>query len=130
MAESGISGSAPVYNLSEDYYLNRWTPENPSNTYAGLKNGTNGFVSSYYVEDGSFVRFKNLSLGYTFDQSLLRKVRVNSLRLNFTVDNLFVWTNYNGLDPDVRSASPLMPGYDRLSYPRSRTYFLGLNLEF
>lgn len=129
-AEAGITGSAPVYNLMKDYYDNRWTPQNPSNTYSSLKNGTNGFVSSYYVEDGSFIRFKNLSLGYTFDRSLLQKAQINSLRLSLTVDNLFVWTKYKGLDPDVRSSSALMPGYDRLSYPRARTYLVGVNVEF
>lgn len=129
-SESGLAGSAPVYNLTQDYYLNRWTPKNPSNTYSSIKNGTNGFVSTYYVEDGSFIRFKNLSLGYTFDQSFLTKAQINHLRLSLTMDNLFVWTKYSGLDPDVRSSNSLMPGYDRLSYPRARTFLLGLNVEF
>lgn len=128
--ESGLSGSAPTYNLTQDYFFNRWTPTNPSNKYAALKNGTNGFTSSYYVEDASFIRFKNLSLGYTFDKSIIEKLQINQLRVNFTIDNLFIWTDYSGLDPDIRSATRLLPGFDRLSYPRARTFLLGLNLEF
>lgn len=129
-SESRVGGGSPESNITADYFANRWTPEHPSNTYAGIKSNTNSLVSSYYVEDGSFVRFKNLSVGYTFDSNVLRRMRINHLRLNFTVDNLYVWTNYSGLDPDISSSTPLMRGYDRLSYPRARTYFLGLHVEF
>src|SRR5699024_6652369 len=115
--EAGITGGAPTSNITQDYFNNRWTPTHPSNTYAGLKSTTSSFVSSYYVADASFVRFKNLSLGYTFDSPMLRRINVNHLRINFTVDNLHLWTDYSGLDPDVSSATPLMRGYDRLSYP-------------
>src|SRR5690606_27526961 len=70
--QSGTSGAAPTLNLTQNYFFNRWTPNNPSNIYSALKSGTNNFVSSYYVEDASFIRFKNLSLGYTFDKSFLK----------------------------------------------------------
>ncbi|MEQ7801681.1 TonB-dependent receptor [Pedobacter sp. ASV1-7] len=129
-SEAGLKGAAPAYNITKAYFDNRWTPENPSNTYSRLKNNTNDFVSSYYVEDGSFIRFKNLSLGYTVNPELSKKLHVKSIRVSFTVDNLYLWSKYSGLDPDIRSASSLMPGYDRLSYPRARTYFFGFNVGF
>ncbi|WP_353137051.1 TonB-dependent receptor [Pseudopedobacter sp.] len=129
-SEAGLKGAAPAYNITKAYFDNRWTPSNPSNTYSRLKNNTNDFVSTYYVEDGSFVRFKNLSLGYTLNPAIARKLHVKNIRFNFTIDNLYVWTKYSGLDPDIRSASSLMPGYDRLSYPRARNYFFGLNVGF
>lgn len=129
-SEAGLKGAAPAYNITKEYFDNRWTATNPSNTYSRLKNNTNDFVSSYYVEDGSFVRFKNLSLGYTLNSTIAKKLHTKSIRLNFTIDNLYVWTKYSGLDPDIRSASALMPGYDRLSYPRARNYFFGLNVGF
>lgn len=129
-SEAGLKGAAPQYNITEEYYNNRWTPENPSNTYSRLKNNTNDFVSSYYVEDATFVRLKNLSIGYTLGKRISNKLKANSIRLNVTADNLYVWTNYSGLDPDIRSGNALLPGYDRLSYPRARTVYFGLNAEF
>ena len=129
-SEAGLKGATPQYNITEEYFKNRWTPENPSNTYSRLRNNTNDFVSSYYVEDASFIRLKNLSIGYTLSKSLSNKLNAKTIRFNITTDHLYVWTNYSGLDPDVRSGNNLLPGYDRLSYPRARTIFFGLNAEF
>ncbi len=104
--------------------------ENPSDTYSRLLNQTNTWVSSYYVEDGSFVRLKNLSLGYTFDSPKLRKAKISSIKLNINADNLFVITKYSGLDPDVSSSNPLFTGFDRLSYPKARTFTFGVSMTF
>lgn len=108
----------------------RWTVENPSNTYSRLLNQTNSWVSSYYVEDGSFVRLKNLSLGYTFDNQKLRKAKISAIKLSFNADNLFLITKYSGMDPDVSSSNPLFTGFDRLSYPKARTFTFGIALTF
>lgn len=129
-SESGQSGGTQFNNLTKDAWHGRWTTDNPSNTYSRLLNQTNTWVSSYYVEDGSFVRLKNLSLGYTFDNPRLRKAKISSLKLSFNADNLFVLTKYSGMDPDVSSSNPLFTGFDRLSYPKARTFTFGIGMTF
>lgn len=126
--EAGQGESA--FNLTRDYWYNRWTPENPSNRYASLTNSTDNLASSYYVEDGSYLRFKTLTLGYTLNRKALKFCKISSLRFYASIDNVYVWTKYTGLDPDVRSSTKLLPGYDRLAYPRARTYTFGFDLTF
>ncbi len=122
---------ADAYNLTRVYWENRWTPENPSNRYASItSNNTDQYVSTYYVEDGSYLRFRTLSLSYNFRPKILKRLGVTNLRAYASVDNLHVWTNYSGLDPDVRSNNNLLPGYDRLAYPRARTYLFGIDMTF
>ena len=127
MVEAGAKG-ANSYNLSQNYWTNRWTPENPTNEKAGILNGTSDFVSSYFVEDASYVRLKNVVLGYKLKGKFLNSLNIKSLRCYFSVENAYTWTKYSGMDPDVRSATPLFPGFDRLSYPRTRSYSFGLNI--
>ena len=87
---------------------------------------------SWGIEDGSFLRLNNLTLGYTLPSGLLKKVYVSKLRIYFTAYNLYTWTNYSGLDPEVNSNvnNLLTPGLDRNAYPRARSYTFGLNLVF
>lgn len=129
-SESGLSGGTQFNNLTKEYWTNHWTPENPSDVYARLLNQTNTWVSSYYVEDGSFLRLKNLSLGYVFDTPRLRKAKIGSIKLSVNADNLFVITKYSGMDPDVSTSNPLFTGFDRLSYPKARTFTFGINMSF
>jgi TonB-dependent starch-binding outer membrane protein SusC len=90
------------------------------------------FVHSWAVEDASFIRINNITLGYNVPTAILNKVRITKLRFYGTVNNLAVFTNYSGYDPDVnvRRGSPLTPGVDYSAYPRSRAYIFGLNLSF
>lgn len=129
-SESGISGGNSSYNLLKDSWYGHWTPENASNTYSQLMNNTNTWCSDYYVEDASFVRIKTVTLGYTLPKKLLANVKISSLRLSLNVDNLWVFTNYRGTDPDVSTSSSLFTGLDRMSYPKPRTYTFNLNIVF
>lgn len=88
--------------------------------------------SDWAVEDGSFLRLNTLSLGYTIPESLLSKSGISALRLYLTANNVFVLTNYSGLDPEVstRRRTPLTPGVDYSPFPRSRQFIFGLNLSF
>ncbi len=129
-SESGQSGGTQFNNLTKAAWQGRWTVENPSNTYSRLLNQTNTWVSSYYVEDGSFIRLKNLSLSYTFDSPKLKKAKISAIKLNFNADNLFVITKYSGMDPDVSSSNALFTGFDRLSYPKARTFTFGVGFTF
>ena len=89
------------------------------------------YIHSWAVEDASYLRLSNLSLGYTFDRKKLRKFNVQSLRLYFTGSNLFVWTPYSGFDPEVSTkGNSLTPGVDYGAYPRNRSYVFGLNITF
>ena len=74
---------------------------------------------------------KTVQIGYTLPKHLLTKLRISTLRIYFAAQNLYTWTAYSGYDPEVSIFnSPLTPGFDYLSYPRSRTYTVGLNLSF
>lgn len=91
----------------------------------------NGFYSqSFGVEDGSYIRINNVSLGYNFPKRLLSKIKVSSLRVYATANNLALFTRYTGYDPDAnaRRSDPTTPGVDYSAYPRARTYVFGLNL--
>jgi TonB-linked SusC/RagA family outer membrane protein len=94
---------------------------------------TNGFIpSSYVIEDGSYLRISNLTVGYTLPASFTKKGGISSVRLYATANNLATITGYSGYDPDVnaRRATPLTPGVDYGSYPRGRTFVFGLNVTF
>lgn len=97
-------------------------------------NGTSGFYpSSYYVEDGSYLRIAQLTLGYTFPKEWTKRVMISNARIYFTANNLATICGYSGYDPEVKAAQDNVictPGYDSSMYPRSRSYVIGLNLTF
>ncbi len=88
--------------------------------------------SDWAVEDGSFLRLNTITLGYTIPNSLMEKANISKLRLYATANNVFVLTNYSGLDPEVstRRNTPLTPGVDYSPFPRSRQVVFGLNMNF
>ncbi len=88
-------------------------------------------LHSWAIEDGSFLRINNVTLGYSLPKALLQRVKVDQLRFYVTMNNLAVFTNYSGFDPEVntRRSSPLTPGVDYAAYPRSRLFLFGLNLS-
>jgi len=90
------------------------------------------YPSSYYVEDGSYLRIAQITLGYSFPKEFLSKVMLTNARIYFTMNNVATITGYSGYDPEVSAASgvAVTPGYDSSTYPRSRSYVLGLNLTF
>ena len=85
---------------------------------------------SYFVEDGSFLRCNDISLGYSLPDKIIRKAGMSKCRFYASVTNPFIITNYSGYDPEVDVQSGLTPSYDYNRYPRSRSYVLGLNLSF
>lgn len=112
-------------------YANRWTPENPESNIPRVGGWGSGVYSSYEVEDGSFLRLKTLSLGYTFPKKILKKLSLRTVRLYTTAQNLFTWSNYSGYDPEVSTKNTaLTPGFDWSAYPRSMTCTFGLNVVF
>ncbi|GGB97883.1 SusC/RagA family TonB-linked outer membrane protein [Dyadobacter sediminis] len=107
---------------------NRWTPENPSNQYVSPAVAGRLPISSYAVEDGSYLRFKNLMLGYT-----LPTIKgISRLRIYVSGNNLFTFTKYSGFDPEVNTyaGSNTTIGIDNLVYPQSKSFLGGIQLTF
>jgi len=113
--------------------LGRWTGENTTNSaqnprYSFTDDNSNIRVSDRYVEDGSFVKIKNIQLGYTLPSSLIKKV-FSKVRVYAQVKNAYTFTKYSGYDPEI-SGGILDTGIDRGAYPQARTYSLGLDIKF
>ena len=109
--------------------VNRWTPENPSNIYPKATTNRALLVSDRFIEDGSYLKLKTLSLSYSFPKINLKHIQ--GLRLYVTGQNLLTWTKYRGYDPEVsyRGASTLEAGEDFGGYPQSRTFMFGIKLD-
>jgi len=91
------------------------------------------YQSSRFIEDGSFLRIKNITLSYSFDKDWVKKAGMKSARIYATVQNLYTFTNYFGMDPEVNyygGSSNVILGTDFFTYPQSRTWLLGLNFLF
>jgi TonB-linked SusC/RagA family outer membrane protein len=114
------------------YNINRWTGPGTTNEYPRLTTGQtrNTIFSDFFVEDGSFVRLRNIQLGYTLPSSLTEKAAIKSLRFYIGANNLITLTEYLGYDPDVGSGNPLFSGVDNGIYPQARTIMAGINLNF
>jgi len=89
-------------------------------------------VHSWAVEDGSFLRINNITLGYTLPTAVSQKIKIERLRVFATAYNMFLLTNYSGFDPEVNAvrSTPYTPGVDQSSYPKSRSLIGGLNIIF
>ncbi|WP_198652031.1 SusC/RagA family TonB-linked outer membrane protein [Chitinophaga deserti] len=105
----------------------RWTPENPSQTIPRAKLDPAPVFSDRFIEDGSFIRLKNVSLSYTLPKHITGKI--SSIQLYVSAQNLATWTNYTGFDPEVTSGSNVSPGTDQGIYPVSRTFTGGLKIS-
>lgn len=94
--------------------------------------GYNWLGSDRYVEDGSFLRFQSLTMKYTFERNFVRKLGVSALSMYCTLYNLYIWTNYSGMDPEVSPSSSdiFSIGYDNSKAPRPKTATIGINLTF
>ncbi|MFP4287730.1 MAG: SusC/RagA family TonB-linked outer membrane protein [Bacteroidales bacterium] len=96
----------------------------------GRDPNNNNRISSRFIEDGSFLRVKNISLSYNFDNDLLARTGMQSARLFVTGQNLLTFTNYSGMDPEVNYAGPsnIIQGTDFFTYPQARSVSIGINL--
>ncbi|MFD2915656.1 TonB-dependent receptor [Psychroserpens luteus] len=104
----------------------------PRATTDPIASAQNKRVSSRFIEDGSYMRVKNVTLGYTVDKKVLEKTMFSSLRVYVSAQNLFTFTNYSGLDPEVnyRGDDNSVIGTDFFTYPQAQTVTLGVNLKF
>jgi len=89
------------------------------------------YPHSWAIEDGSFLRINNVTIGYSLPAKMISKMKMSQLRFYFTANNLAVLTSYSGYDPEVSvKGSPLTPGLDYSAYPKSRSFIFGINASF
>jgi TonB-linked SusC/RagA family outer membrane protein len=129
-----LEGNSNGFHLINQFasYANRWSPDNQTNAnYRTRGQGPIGFHSSRVVEDGSFLRFKTLTLNYALPVNLIKKLYLSELSLNVSAQNLATWTKYSGMDPEVSTRNNVLsPGYDYSSYPKSPAIVFGLRGAF
>jgi len=119
-----VQGSPPTKD-----WLGRWTEENPSTTMPRIYWGWSApekfsRASSYFVQDASYLRLKNIVLGYTLPEDLLKKMKIERLRVYFSGDNIFTATKFKGLDPER------LGNGDLVQYPQNKIYSFGIQLNF
>lgn len=123
------------YNFAQFNYmeqrLGRWHGEGTSNTQPLLnaKHSINSENSSYFVEDGSFFRIRNVQLGYNFDKTLLSKIRLQALKVYVNAQNLKTWKHNTGYTPEI-GGSAIAFGVDNGTYPVPAIYSFGVNVTF
>ncbi|MDO7744280.1 MAG: SusC/RagA family TonB-linked outer membrane protein, partial [Pedobacter sp.] len=113
--------------------LNAWTPQNQNTDIAAIRDTRAGYVTNVdtrWIQDGSFIRGKNLLLGYTFPTAIAEKMKLSRLRIYTSVQNFFLATKYRGNDPEVSTYSnAFAQGQTFFDYPKPTTYMLGLNIS-
>ena len=126
-------------NTTRDYFNNAWTSSNTDTDAPRVGNNSNREISSRFVEDGSYVRLKNIALGYNLPTSLSDKINVGGIRVTLSAQNLLTFTSYSGLDPEVNyfgasgnnnTSSNTVQGFDFGNYPTIKSYSFNVNVKF
>jgi TonB-dependent starch-binding outer membrane protein SusC len=137
-----IEGFYRAFNVTQRVYDERWHGEGTSNSMprvSWLGSTNNKTPSSRFLEDGSYVRLKNIQLGYTIPDKIVNRWHIKSLRIYFTGQNLLTFTKYTGLDPEMTTSDnlnaetyrgDLAAGIDWGTYPSAKSYIVGVNLNF
>ena len=132
--EGNLFGRANLNQFAS--YENRWSPTNTSSNMYRAQPGGQGpstptGANSRVIEDGSYLRLKTVSLGYNLSPAMLKKLTIKAFRIYVAAQNLYTWTKYTGMDPEVSTFnSVLTPGLDFSAYPRARTLTVGANISF
>jgi TonB-linked SusC/RagA family outer membrane protein len=123
-----------VFSNKPNSILDRWTGEGTSNSEPRVSlsdPNNNTRVSDRFVEDGSYLRFKNIQIGYTLPEKIMEKIKVQKLRVYASGNNVFTFTKYSGFDPEIGAyGGALEAGIDRGFYPQARSIIFGLQLTF
>jgi TonB-dependent starch-binding outer membrane protein SusC len=131
-------GRFDLYNLNGNNnqsadVLNRWTPAN-TDTEIPRANSTGGqrILSSFHIEDGSYIRIKNISFSYSLPASLTERINIRKAKIYVAAQNWFTYTDYKGFDPEVSrfGTTSISQGMDYGGYPTAKTILVGLNLKF
>ncbi|WP_210151522.1 SusC/RagA family TonB-linked outer membrane protein [Chryseobacterium scophthalmum] len=118
--DAGVKVNDPTALAALNANTTGWTP--PAGAY---------FLHSYAIEDGSFLRLNNVTLGYSLGKEFTKQLGLSNFRLYFTMNNVFTITGYSGYDPEANTRrNPLTPGVDYAAYPRSRFILSGVDITF
>lgn len=123
------------YANSYSTTLNAWTPTNQDTQVQKVRlapfDGTDTTLDSRYIEDGSFIRGQNITLGYRFSNSLIERLKLQNARLYFNVQNFFLISDYKGFDPEVSTyGNTFAQNIEFHGYPKTRSFNLGVNVQF
>ncbi len=134
-----IEGFYRPFNVTERYFQGHWTGEGSTNEFPRASwdaSGNNTKYSTRFLEDGSYTRLKNLQVGYNFPAKGITRYGFSALRIYFSGTNLFTWTKYQGLDPEMTVSNNAQgqgdgsAGLDWGTYPAAKSYNVGINLTF
>jgi hypothetical protein len=127
LSPTGIADEIYPYNTITDI-KDVWSSDNPEGIYPGLSESSNAFngnnptsTNDFWLMDAGFVRIKNITLGYSLPQAWLSHIRLASVRIYADVQNLYVFTNYKGIDPELSDVNP---------YPQALSTTFGLSVAF
>ena len=134
-----IEGFYRPFNVTERYFKNHWTGEGTTNQFPRASwnaSGNNTQISTRFLESGSYTRLKNLQIGYTLPRTLAQKYGLTSVRVYFSGTNLFTWSKYSGMDPEMSVSNNSTTdgdkanGIDWGTYPAAKSYNMGVNITF
>lgn len=126
-------------NTTQENYRNAWTSTNTNTNIPRVGNNSNREISSRFVEDGSYIRLKNIAVGYNLPSDVTEKLGFQNIRVGISAQNLFTITDYSGLDPEVNyvgsdgtnnTSANTSQGFDFGNYPTVKTFTFSLNLKF
>ncbi|MCK9342476.1 MAG: TonB-dependent receptor [Massilibacteroides sp.] len=131
MMKYDIYSGTGWYNAPKDILTTFWDGEGSTNKNFGINADShmNLELSDWYVEDGSYVRLKNLQIGYTIPSEFIKKLTLTNLRFYIAAQNLFTLTSYSGLDPEIGSNNPQYMGIEQGYYPQARTFMFGISMK-
>ena len=129
-AQYGYYDGNPGNQSADNVYIVNPNADIPR--FNNLNINQNDRMSTRYIEDGSYLRIQNVSLGYSLPENIVRRVGLSMARVYFNVQNLYTFTKYKGFDPEIGSynQSALLQNIDMGRYPTPRTYTVGLTLNF
>ena len=122
--------SRPITNKPVHFFNERWQNPGDVATYPGAANVIESYDTDLMVEDGSFMRIKQIQLGYSLSENITSKLHINNLRMYISLDDFFTFTGYNGLDPEIGNFNYNSIGVDRGFYPTAAKAVFGLSLDF
>ncbi|GHN02649.1 SusC/RagA family TonB-linked outer membrane protein [Cytophagales bacterium WSM2-2] len=134
-----IEGFYRPFNVTERYFQNHWTGEGSTNQYPRASwnaSGNNTQISTRFLEDGSYTRLKNIQIGYSVPKVITDRYRLSSVRIYFSGTNLFTFTKYSGMDPEMSVSNNSVKdgdkanGIDWGTYPAAKSYNVGVNISF
>ena len=122
--------SRPITNKPVHFFNERWTQPGDVATYPGAANVIASYDTDLMVEDGSFMRIKQIQFGYSLPENTIEKMHINNLRFYVSLDDFFTFTGYKGLDPEIGNFNYNSIGVDRGFYPTAAKVVFGLSLDF